>query len=372
MVDLTTFFSGTPVRGPSSPRRTNSNGSGVEGMPTQESPAFDEPVDTYVPGGQTSAVAAEVISDFYTEVLDNPDKYPHLIRNLTDAVTGEPLEYTFEITPEMKQHVANLRARFPEESQTQRGMALLLLRSIVPPNRLIAITGERRMDFVAGLPAAEGGQEIRPNDDRTIAARVQYGDITPSELLNLPPEERIALCLEYSQLLVCLLRAAGIEANVREVPRHAYVIATTNEGENYILDAGSLVFDETPRSPNADSEAVAMHYANEASMFRHQGRLEEALQRFDMATLLYPESYRIWHNRGGTLRDMGRFEEALSSYDRALELNPLDIPALIGQAYTLTDMGRIEEAQVAWQAVLEIEPDCSEAQEALANLSAGQ
>lgn len=364
MVDVNTAYIGQPNnRGIQPNRQPNSSGN-VEN-PTPQTPPAD-PVDTYVPSAQMSDLAREVTTDFYREVLDSPDQYPHLLPGLTDVVTGEELEYPLEITPAMRQHVANLQARFPQETQTQRGTALLLLRSLVPSTEMIEVEDEEgNRGYSFGLPAADGGQEVRADDNRQAQPRVENGDLLPREILALAPNDRIGLCLEQSNLLASLLRAAGIEASVREVPGHAYVIATLDE-ETYRLDATLLVFERTNRQPNTDCEATAMHYSNEASAFFQQGRQEEALQRIDLALTLNPQNFRMWNNRGHFLASMGRGEEALSSYDRALELNPLYLTALENRAYVLTDLGRTEEARAAWEDALAADPTNADAQAALA------
>jgi len=371
LVNLTTFFFGPPPIGINPPRRTPTGG-GAEELPAQESTAFAEPVDSYVPGGQTSAIAADVISDFYREVLDHPEQYSHLRRGLTDPVTGVALDNPFEITPDMKQHVANLRSRFPEETQTERGTALLLLRSLVDTSTYpIAITSEGRMEFVTDLPPEEGGLRVRFNSDRQHPARIQNGALLPQQILETPAGERIGYCLEQSQLLVCLLRGAGIDAHIYEEPGHAYVLATL-DGETYQLDPAMFAFERNAQHSSTDREATAIYYRSEAFASSRQGRNEEALRRIETSLLLNPEDVRSWNARGHFLSALGRYEEALASFERSVTINPLNLPALGNIAYTLGDMGRIEESQAAWQAVLEIVPDNEEAQEALASLTVEQ
>lgn len=376
MVIITTSFNGPPVTGSYQPQRAPSN-NGADGSPSQEIPPPSGPIDTYVPGAPESPTVANVVSDFYAEVLDNPEQYPHLSRALTDAVTGEQLVLPFEITPDMEQHVANLRAKFPAETQTQRGTALLLLRSLIPSDRFLEIItteiNTSTMEFIPGLPAEAGGQEVRFNDDRTLPIRIQNGTILPQQILDTPAGERVGFCLEQSQLLICLLRAAGIEAHIHEEPSHAYVIATL-DGETYRLDPAQRIFVRNAHHPSTDREAMATYYRSSAFTFRYQGRIEESLQCIDTSLLLNPEDIRSWNTRANILRSMGRLKEAYASTERALEINPLHMPALANQAYILGDLGRIEEARAAWQIVIEIAPNRAAAeaaaQEALARLTA--
>lgn len=81
---------------------------------------------------------------------------------------------------------------------------------------------------------------------------------------------------------------------------------------------------------------------------------EEALNTFDKATKLEPDSYWLWLNKGKTLSKLERDVEAIESYDKAMELNPKNpcIYCLKGISQNL--LGRDKEAMENFDAALKI------------------
>jgi hypothetical protein len=51
-------------------------------------------------------------------------------------------------------------------------------------------------------------------------------------------------------------------------------------------------------------------------------RYEEAIQRYELAIRLNPNSCEAWNLRGIALLQLGRYEESIASFDKALEINP--------------------------------------------------
>ena len=65
------------------------------------------------------------------------------------------------------------------------------------------------------------------------------------------------------------------------------------------------------------------------------GRHAEALESFDRATKIDPNSALAHCNKGTALAKMGRHAEAVKSYDRAIQLDPNNVVAHDGKADSL-------------------------------------
>jgi len=106
----------------------------------------------------------------------------------------------------------------------------------------------------------------------------------------------------------------------------------------------------------------------EATRRRTHERISSALEAYDEALALQPQSAEAHTGRGLALRDAGRRHEALLEFHRALELDPRDGVAVLGLAETYRSLGRVEEARAAYQRYLEGWPGTSEAGTARAAL----
>jgi hypothetical protein len=82
----------------------------------------------------------------------------------------------------------------------------------------------------------------------------------------------------------------------------------------------------------------------------------EALQSFDRALALNPNSPSDLLNRGALLQDLGRHAEALENYDQALAIVPKAPNILMNRASALAMLGRYAEAEAAYDTVLALAP----------------
>lgn len=223
----------------------------------------------------------------YAQVLDNREMYQPQIAALRKVGLEDPSE---EI-PEIIDYVQKLFRR--SKPRTQFEKAILLFCSILPSNKTFKI-GKREH---SGL---KGGLEIPYNTDQKARARVKYGSLLPKHLINLPKDERVATCLEYSFLLTALLQAAGIKAGIKREGKHSYVIAWLGD-KKYKLDAVEPSFKLAFEDASTYGECVSAHYNNKGMAFKEQGRLDEAIEAFDIALEIYPEFIEIQANRSSTI-----------------------------------------------------------------------
>jgi tetratricopeptide (TPR) repeat protein len=73
-----------------------------------------------------------------------------------------------------------------------------------------------------------------------------------------------------------------------------------------------------------------------------QGRREEALQTFDKAVQLRPDSAELWKNLGDVLLILKRPDEALLSFQHALKLDPHNSEAADKSASLLSGLSRLK------------------------------
>jgi len=107
-----------------------------------------------------------------------------------------------------------------------------------------------------------------------------------------------------------------------------------------------------------DSAAVL---TNRSNALRTLQRLDEALSDLDAALEIRPAFPEALNNRGNVLRDMRRLREALASFEAALALRPGFIVAQCNRGHTLLDLLLHEEALESFDTALALAPDDGEA-----------
>jgi len=76
-------------------------------------------------------------------------------------------------------------------------------------------------------------------------------------------------------------------------------------------------------------EPISFDELNESESWVKRGnvllgvsRYEEAIQRYERAIKVKPDSCEAWNFRGIALLQLGRYQESIASFDKALEINP--------------------------------------------------
>src|SRR5882762_2069602 len=100
-----------------------------------------------------------------------------------------------------------------------------------------------------------------------------------------------------------------------------------------------------------------LYFSNLGLALGNQGRLDEALTRFEQALVLKPDYAEAHHNRGNVLTALNRHVEALASYDRALAVLPGFVQAHFNRANLLAALGRFEDALASYDRVLALKAD---------------
>lgn len=102
-------------------------------------------------------------------------------------------------------------------------------------------------------------------------------------------------------------------------------------------------------------------YSNRGLALEGLGRLEEALECFDVAININPEFSGALSNRGSTLRQMARLDEALSSLDAAIVIRPDYAEAHYNKGLILQDLDRLLLAVESYDAAIRLNPNYAEA-----------
>lgn len=113
------------------------------------------------------------------------------------------------------------------------------------------------------------------------------------------------------------------------------------------------------------SEQDTARLIDEGNALEDQGRIEEAMQRYEAAILLTPNLARAHLNRGNILLATDKAEEALAAYMRALTLNPDYAAACYNLGNTHARLGQHEAAEAAYREAIRLKPDFADAEVAL-------
>ena len=118
-----------------------------------------------------------------------------------------------------------------------------------------------------------------------------------------------------------------------------------------------------PEALNAYEQALgldpnsALAYNGKGNTLRSLKRYEEALKAFEQALQLDHNYAAAYNGKGRALCGLKRYEEALMAYEQALRLDPSFASASYGKGRTLHGLGRYEEALKAFEQALRFDPD---------------
>jgi predicted negative regulator of RcsB-dependent stress response len=102
------------------------------------------------------------------------------------------------------------------------------------------------------------------------------------------------------------------------------------------------------------------NYQNGVTLL-HQGRADEALEHFQKALAIQPESAAFHSGLGAAYYHLQRLDEAVAQYQKALKIDPDFEEANNNLAQCLLQEGQINEAIAQFQRALEIKPDFAKA-----------
>lgn len=119
------------------------------------------------------------------------------------------------------------------------------------------------------------------------------------------------------------------------------------------------------RQETAQADAEAQF--NLANTLRQQGRLEEAVSRYNEALLINPAHVLARHNLGNAFLALGRYSEAEASYRHVLEHNPTIPETHCNMGNALLAQRRPDEAVASYRHALHLNPQLAVAHSNLAD-----
>ena len=185
---------------------------------------------------------------------------------------------------------------------------------------------------------------------------------------------------------LALAQRLGLDAHAVATPVHLFIkVKLDGHARNVeLLEAGREIDDDTYRRRYkideasitsgvfmrelTNAEVIAHLLSNQAIALSRQGRLEDALTRYDAALELAPQLVAAWYNRGIDLMSAGRLQHALASFNRAIDLYPSDAQAHNNRGLAKLKLGDVEGARTDFERALAIEPSLTEADENLRHL----
>lgn len=216
-------------------------------------------------------------------------------------------------------------------------------------------------------------------------------DMTALENVSLAAvlENRRGTCVGLAIVYLALAQRLGLEAHAVATPVHLLVRVRLDDRVRNVelLEAGREIDDATYRRRYrmdeasiasgvfmrdlTNAEVIAHLLANQAVALSKDGKLDEALARYDSTLELAPQLVAAWYNRGIDLMNAGRLHDSLASFDRAIALHSSDAQAHNNRGLAKMKLGDVEGARTDWMRALEIEPGMREAEANLRKLQSG-
>lgn len=109
-------------------------------------------------------------------------------------------------------------------------------------------------------------------------------------------------------------------------------------------------------SPNESLEE-AQKYNQQGIELMRLGDYAEAVEAFQQALEIYPNSEKIYSNLGIALGHDSRFEEAASAFEEALKINPQNWETYNNLGIALGSQEKYDQALAAFQEAINLNPD---------------
>lgn len=100
-------------------------------------------------------------------------------------------------------------------------------------------------------------------------------------------------------------------------------------------------------APQSDAGSAGMQRELGKALFK-QGKLDEAIERFQAAVKLNPQDAVAWYNLAYASRKRQKFDQAAEAYQRYTALSPEDPDGYFGLAESLRSAGRPKDALAAY------------------------
>ena len=189
--------------------------------------------------------------------------------------------------------------------------------------------------------------------------------------------QRRILGVTASVAIILLAWCAHIQAsywrNGESLWRHAIAVTSENfiahDGlGQFLLDHGRLdeAIDQFQIAINIDPK-YPMARTNLGIALTKKGRVDEAIAHFQTVLEDYPNDAKAYHNLGNALLKKGDSQSAIAAYEKALSIQSRYPSAHYNLGIALDDSGRIDEAIAHYQEAVQEDPHFAEAYYLLGN-----
>jgi tetratricopeptide (TPR) repeat protein len=100
----------------------------------------------------------------------------------------------------------------------------------------------------------------------------------------------------------------------------------------------------------------SQYWFNKALTLSYLRRFDEAISAYDQAINLKPDFCKAWYNRGGVLGEVGDFDGAIASFDQALNIQPDYPESWAARGLALLKLGWVVEAISSYDQALDLAP----------------
>ncbi|MBL94509.1 MAG: hypothetical protein CMF70_04310 [Magnetovibrio sp.] len=112
----------------------------------------------------------------------------------------------------------------------------------------------------------------------------------------------------------------------------------------------------------------ADNFYNLGVLLTSQSKLPQALDSYKKAVAINPFFSEAYNNLGGILKELGSYEDAIANYEKVLSINPESAETFYNLASVLAKMGNINKAIETYQKAIKIQPGFLDAHNNLGNL----
>lgn len=124
------------------------------------------------------------------------------------------------------------------------------------------------------------------------------------------------------------------------------------------VDIGGVALsDIMVKDERTEDQKLYARKMGEGAMYFYSGEYDEALARFETASIIRSDDAEAWTNKGAMLGELERHKEALDAFNKAIEIQPDFHKAWTNKGIALYDLGRYKEALDAFNKAIEIQPD---------------
>jgi tetratricopeptide (TPR) repeat protein len=163
---------------------------------------------------------------------------------------------------------------------------------------------------------------------------------------------------ELDRALTNLRRALAIESGYVEALHEMALVHLDRSADDIRALTLAEVVAEQARQVDPD---YAPLYNTWGVINVQQGRIVDALARFERAFTLDPSLYEAWMNFGQITLSFRGYEDAEDAFSAALGVRPDSYDALIGLGVALRGLGRVSEAEERYEVARRLDPERPEA-----------